>query len=244
MRFVKMHGLSNDFIVLDEPVTTTEIIRLCDRRRGVGADGVLTVEVEGDAVRMGYWNADGSPAEMCGNGLRCVARYARDRYPLGDRFVVVTPVGPRWVVVSDLITVELGPVGLLGEARVGEWQFSLAEVGNPHAIAFVDDPALVDVETDGRRVGTDSSFPDGTNVEFVSVASPERLDLRVWERGVGETPACGSGMVASAAVARSRGLVGDTVAVGVTGGVATVSFDADDVAWLTGPAEYVFSGEV
>lgn len=244
MKFVKMHGLSNDFVVLDEPLGRSEIVALCDRRRGVGADGVLTVSVDDGHVRMGYWNADGSPAEMCGNGLRCVARYARDRYPLDDRFVVETPVGPRRVIVADLVTVELGMVQLLGETSVSGRDLHLAAVGNPHAVTFVDDPASIDVPNEGVTIGADARFSDGTNVEFVAVASPERIDLRVWERGVGETPACGSGMVASAAVARSLGLVGDTVEVGVTGGVASVAFDADGVAWLTGPAEYSFTGEV
>lgn len=242
MRFVKMHGLSNDFVVVDKPLDAQAVVGICDRRRGVGADGVLSVTRRDGVVVMGYWNADGSEAEMCGNGLRCVARYAHDRLGAGSEFVVETPVGPRRVVVGEEVTVELGQVQLLGRASAGGRELSLASVGNPHAVTFVDDPGSVDVAGEGRLIASDPQFSDGTNVEFIRV-DDGRIRLRVWERGVGETPACGSGMVAAATVARSLGMVGDSVPVEVTGGVGIVSFDSDGVAWLSGPATYVFEGE-
>ncbi len=244
MRFVKMHGLCNDFVVVTEEVDEAAVRKLCDRRRGVGADGVLRVSRDGDDLVMGYWNADGSPAEMCGNGFRCVARFAFDRMGSGREFSVNTPAGKRRARVGELVTVELGHVEITGEHTLLGRELTLASVGNPHAVTFVDEPGEIDVANVGVSIGTHARFPDGTNVEFVAVRSRSRLDLRVWERGVGETPACGSGMVASAAVARRLELVDDKVDVGVTGGVGTVSFDSDGVAWLTGPAEYSFEGEI
>lgn len=242
MRFVKMHGLSNDFVVVDETMDPRTVTQICDRRKGVGADGVLSVTRHDGVIVMGYWNADGSEAEMCGNGLRCVARYAHDRLDAGTDFTVETPVGPRRVVVAEDVKVELGRVELGGESAAAGRTLMLASVGNPHAVVFVDDPDHVDVSSEGPAIASDTQFPHGTNVEFV-VVDDDLIRLRVWERGVGETPACGSGMVAAATVARSLGMVGDSVPVKVAGGVGVVSFDSDGVAWLTGPAVYVFEGE-
>lgn len=246
MRFTKMHGLSNDFVVVQgrwDP-DPDRIRDICDRRRGVGADGLLTVEVSDGVVVMGYWNADGSPAEMCGNGLRCVARYAVDRCLVSaESFVVQTPVGPRRVRVgSDEVTVEVGRVVHAGEAEVDGYRLALVDVGNPHAVAFVADPDDVPLEELGPRIGRHPMFPAGTNVEFVTVVDAHRLRMRVWERGVGETPACGSGMVAAAAAARRYRDTGETVEVRVPGGVGRVSFEGD-TAWLTGPAVAVFEGD-
>lgn len=241
-----MHGLENDFVVVDEPFTAAPdlVVALCDRRRGVGADGLLAVGVRGERVTMRYWNADGSDAEMCGNGLRCVARYAVERGLVdGAQMVVDTPVGPRRALVSaDTVEVELGPVTLGDVVAVDGSDYLTASVGNPHAVAFVDDPALVDVAAVGRRVETDRLFPAGTNVEFVSVIGPDAIRLRVWERGVGETRACGTGMAAAAMAALPR-LSTDQVTVEVLGGVGRVRFE-ETVAWLSGPATTVFAAEV
>ena len=248
IRFVKMHGLSNDFVVVDASFDPQpELIRaLCDRRRGVGADGVLSVGLgaEDADIVMGYWNADGSTAEMCGNGLRCVARHATDRR-LVDRasFTVATPAGTKRVrIVSDeLVAVDLGPVTVYPD------QFELAarswrsvDVGNPHVVTTVDDPALVDVGADGPGIERDQRFPNGTNVEFIAIDA-DRIDMRVWERGVGETQACGSGIVAAAAVAHVESPGIDRWTVTVPGGTATVTFD-DEHVWLEGPAVTVFEG--
>jgi diaminopimelate epimerase len=240
LKFTKMQGLGNDFVVLDGPqeLSGDEIAWLCDRRFGVGADGVL-VATPGDPIRMEYWNADGSPAEMCGNGLRCVARSAFDcEWVDRSEFVVATSVGPRWVRVhAGEVEVELG------EPRVGERRTvdgldcQLVEVGNPHAVRFVEDPADVDVQ--GVGASLQREFPDGINVEFVSIGD-DMLTMRVWERGVGETLACGTGMVAAAAAAQPSA---DAVTVRVPGGVGIVRLD-QATAWLSGPAEYVFSGTV
>lgn len=248
MKFWKMEGLGNDFVVLEGPrsVTAAEVAAWCDRRRGIGADGVLVATpLDEQRVRMEYWNADGSPAEMCGNGLRCVARFARDRgWVATDRFIVETPVGEREARTGERITVQLGapdpaPVESIEVAGVTARPMA---VGNPHAVVFVDDPAAVPVDELGPRIETDAQFPQGTNVEFVTVRGDHLLELRVWERGVGETMACGSGAAAAVAVAHRLGRVGETTTVLVPGGELTVTLDAQG-AWLTGPAEYVFEGE-
>jgi diaminopimelate epimerase len=245
MEFTKMQGLGNDFVVLDGPMELDHatVQRLCDRRYGIGADGVLVV-TPGNPLAMGYWNADGSAAEMCGNGLRCVARYAVDRGLVSaERFVVATPSGERTVMVGDHdVTVELGPIRLEGEVEIEGRSYHLVDVGNPHAVTVVEDPAEADVQGIGPRVDADPRFPDGTNVEFVAV-TPEGVDVRIWERGVGETLACGTGMAAAVAAAAGMGGAEGGVPVRAPGGTGHVEI-LDGVAWLTGPAEYSFRGSV
>lgn len=240
--FVKMQGLGNDFIVVEGPATFSreEVARLCDRRFGIGADGILVL-TRGDPVRMEYWNADGSAAEMCGNGLRCAARYVSDRnWVEGSEFSVMTPVGPRRARVgNEAIEVELGPVAVGERSTVAGVEMILVDVGNPHAVVFVDDPGEADVTGVGRAV--QHRFEDGVNVEFATVDTGG-IRMRVWERGVGETLACGTGMAAAAAAAAG----GDTsgpVRVEVPGGTATVTV-RDGVAWISGPADYSFRGTV
>lgn len=248
MRFWKMEGLGNDFVVVVGPaeIDADLVRRWCDRRWGIGADGTLVVTPEDDgSVRMDYRNADGSPAEMCGNGLRCVARLA---HRLGmvseDSFTVHTPVGPRRVEVGeDLVRVEIGPVAIGGELETEGMEFLTASVGNPHAVAFVTSVADAPVDEVGPRVEHHPAFPDRTNVEFVEVVPPDAIRLRVWERGVGETLACGSGAVAAAAVTRGSGRIGTTaIRVELPGGRALVEL-IDGTGWLTGPARVVFQGE-
>jgi diaminopimelate epimerase len=243
MRFTKMQGLGNDFIVVtaEVPITGDAVRFLCDRHFGVGADGVLQVKQDRERVVMDYWNADGSEAEMCGNGLRCIARFAYEQGLVPTReFTVLTAVGERRVEARDEPRVELGPV-VVGDAFTWEGAtFYAATVGNPHAVAIVDDPDKAEVE----RVGADLELatPGGVNVEFMTV-EPPAIRLRVWERGVGETLACGSGMVAAAAVANRLGLTADRVEVNVPGGRAIVELEAE-TSWVTGPALTVFVGEI
>lgn len=234
-----MEGLGNDFVVLEGDALEPDLIPLlCDRRRGVGADGVLVVDPR---PAMRYWNADGSPAEMCGNGLRCVARYAVEAgwAPAGEWMTVDTAVGPRRARVDDeLVTVEVGPVELGGLLDIGGRSYRQASIGNPHAVTLVDDPDGVDVAGEGRLVAGDAAFPAGANVEFVALEGPGRIRLRVWERGVGETQACGSGIVVAGAVAGN----GEPVEVSVRGGSARVYFE-EGSGFLVGPARRVFDGE-
>ena len=241
LAFTKMEGLGNDFIVVEGPYrpATGEVADLCDRRRGIGADGVLAV-TPGAPVRMDYWNADGSRAEMCGNGLRCVARYATDRgWVETSAFDVDTPAGTlRVEIQEELVRAEIGRPALLGHETVEGARYVLVDVGNPHAVGVVDDPGEVDVASLGPMVAREAGFDAGCNVEFIAV-SESGVDMRVWERGSGETLACGTGMVAAAAVAL-EGRDG-LIQVTVPGGMATVEIEAGS-AWLTGPADYVFRG--
>lgn len=244
MHFDKMEGLGNDFVVLDASVEVTpELVRkLSDRRRGIGADGVLQVSLAEGGVGMDYWNADGSEAEMCGNGLRCVARYAFDRGLVDEKeFDVLTPTGRLRVEAGEEPRVELGPIELWHEFEFQGLNFHAVLVGNPHAVTLVADPRLARVSEVGASL--EQSTPGGVNVEFVHVIDDARLDMRVWERGVGETLACGSGMAAAAAVTRHLGLTRSEVAVTVPGGVGTVEL-GERSAWLRGPARYVFAGEI
>jgi diaminopimelate epimerase len=247
VEFVKMEGLGNDFVVLDGPVELApgEVSRICDRRRGVGADGVLVVEKLGpNRVTMAYWNADGGAAEICGNGLRCVVRLALDRgWSDGSVISVETPVGPRQARVDgDDITVELGTVEVADTAvTVADLELFPVSVGNPHAVTFVVDPASAPVAEQGSVIERHELFPLGTNVEFAAVRDTGTIELRVWERGVGETLACGSGAAAAVAVASRRGEVGDRVTVRLPGGLLLVELRGG-TAWLTGPANTVYRG--
>ena len=249
MDFVKMEGLGNDFVVLEGPLapTSEEIDGWCDRRRGIGGDGVLVVTPSGDgSVAMDYWNADGTPAEMCGNGLRCVARYSVERGLVGsDEFTVTTTLGSRRVEVGpSTVRVELGPVEALGDS-VGLAGYDLApiSVGNPHAVTFVDDCYAVPVEAVGPVVEGDPHYPERTNVEFATVIDRDRIALRVWERGVGETLACGTGAAAAVAEAYRSGRTGPSVTVVLPGGELAVEI-VDTIAWIEGPATIVFSGSI
>jgi diaminopimelate epimerase len=249
MDFVKMHGLGNDFVVVTGPreISTAEVAAWCDRRRGIGADGVLVVTgLGGSRVRMEYWNADGSPAELCGNGLRCVARYAHDEGMAPDtEFVVMTSVGERPVSVFEngrvralLGTVEAPDVGPL---ELAGYRLSPVRIGNPHAVAFVADCYSTPVAAVGPIVEGDPHFPERTNVEFATVVSPDRIALRVWERGVGETLACGTGAAAAVIAAHREGLTRPAVTVELPGGPLAVEVTEDGV-WIEGPAEYAYRG--
>jgi diaminopimelate epimerase len=251
MDFVKMEGLGNDFIVVDGPLdpTSGEIAAWCDRRRGIGADGVLAVTpVDESRVRMQYWNADGSPAEMCGNGLRCVARYAHGRgLVAAPEFSVLTAVGERPVSVhpDGTVRASLGPVAPSGidPLEMAGYVLDSVSVGNPHAVTIVDDCYTVPVDAVGPVVEGDSHFPNRTNVEFATVIARDRIALRVWERGVGETLACATGAVAAVAVAHGRGLVDAAVTVELPGGPLGVEM-VDGRAWIEGPASFVFAGTI
>lgn len=251
MDFVKMEGLGNDFVVVDGPIdlAAETVQRWCARRTGVGADGVLTATpVDRTRVRMRYWNADGGEVEMCGNGLRCIALLAWERkWVFESTFIVESAVGDHPVAIIDSETVRAfvgTPQGFRTEELVvGSHTVLPVSVGNPHAVLFVDDVAAAPVETVGPRIATDPLFPDGTNVEFVEVGEEDTVRVRVWERGVGETPASGTGATAAAYAARSRHDLGTTVVVQLAGGELTVEFD-DEGAWMTGPARISFRGSV
>lgn len=250
MDFVKVQGLGNDFIVIDGPFEPDPdvVVRWCERQKGIGADGVLAIEpIDRTRMRMRYWNADGSEAEMCGNGLRCVALLGYERgWVDGREFVVESRAGDHPVTVkADTVVAYVGePVGFRsGTLRVADRDVHPFAIGNPHAVLFVDDVEGADVAGVGSRIERDPIFPNRTNVEFVEVLDDGGIRARIWERGVGETMASGTGATAAAYMAHTIRGVEAPVAVHLRGGVLTISFD-ESGAWMEGPAEIVFMGSV
>ena len=276
MRFLKMQGTGNDFVVLDGlrerlPVADWAALarRICDRHFGVGSDGVLVVEPSERAdFRMRMFNPDGSEAEMCGNGIRCFAKYVHDA-GLAERreMAVETGAGVLDLVVharngtADAVTVSMGvpefrpdlvPVAVDGEVArdvpldgVGaDVRVTCVSMGNPHAVAFVERPvAEFPLEQVGPRVERHRLFPRRVNFEVVQPRGRGELDVRVWERGAGITLACGTGACAVAAVARLQRLIGDRVRITLPGGPLDVEWDGKSDILMTGPAALVFEGD-
>jgi diaminopimelate epimerase len=249
--FAKGHGTENDFVLLPDldgtlDVSAALVRALCDRRAGIGGDGVLRVARDGEHWFMDYRNADGSTAEMCGNGVRVFARYLYEEglVPLGP-LTVATRAGLKGVVLAeDSVTVDMGPPVFGAESAAaldgGEYPGAAVSMGNPHLVCPVGVP-LSDLDLT-RAPGFDAQvFPDGVNVEFVTAAEPLpgtdlHVAMRVHERGVGETRSCGTGACAVAAEAlRREGRDRGTVAVDVPGGRVTVTLDGV-TCLLTGPA--------
>ena len=252
MEFVKAEGLGNDFVLVEGAVpSTTQIRRWCNRRTGIGADGVLRVSRSDHpevVARMDYWNPDGSVAGMCGNGLRCVALYVFEQGWTDRRsFRIRTPSGLSRVEVMEdgRVRVELGPYRVGRRSVMEGLPFTPVDVGNPHAVTFV--PTVADVEQAplarvGLALQDHPRFPDGVNVEFAA-PTDDGLRVRVWERGAGVTLACGSGAAAVAAVAYQEGRADPTTDVELPGGRLGVEL-IDGVAWISGPAAIVFSGTI
>jgi diaminopimelate epimerase len=278
---VKAHGTGNDFVVLADlegsiDLTPALVRALCDRRTGIGADGVLRITATdaGGAVFMDYRNADGGIVEMCGNGVRVVAKHVVDHglaHPDGDgRLVIDTRAGARPVVVHpgadglvDRVTVWMGtpdvsaaavafdaadPDALVHHLDVDGMVLDLVAVsmGNPHAVTLVTDVDSAPVTTLGPRVETDVRFRERTNVEFLQVTAPDHARLRVWERGVGETLSCGTGACAALVAGQRLGRLGSAAAIDVPGGRLEIVHDpdVDPQVRMTGPAVEVASGIV
>ena len=257
MRFTKMHGVGNDFIVFDPgEVAGLDLPDLarkaCDRHFGVGADGVLVPEPSELAdLRMVYFNADGSPSEMCGNGLRCLARYAKDRGLVeGEALTVETGAGVKKVVLlgGGFYRVDMGPPAFEGEVELHGFRFLRVSMGTPHAVALFgseEEVGALDLREVGPPVENDPLFPERTNVEFVHVRDEHEVRMRVWERGAGETLASGSGSCAAAVAAVRRGLAQSPVRVVLDGGSVEIEWDGGGGSvYMTGPAEYVCEGDL
>lgn len=276
MEFTKAHGTANDFVVLedldDRLDLSIELVRaLCDRRTGIGADGVLRLGAPTTPtahVFMDYRNRDGSIVEMCGNGVRVVAKHVVDHgivEPDGDRVVVGTRAGDRPVTIHrdtdglvHRVTVDMGPpaygpdaVGWVGDGDatrldLGDLalEVSTVSMGNPHVVTLVDDVDRAEVTTLGPRIERDDRFTAGTNVEFAQVVGPDEVRLRVWERGIGETASCGTGVCATVAALHRSGQVDGTTRVHVPGGTLEVRYRPDEhpSVFLTGPAVEVARG--
>lgn len=273
MKFTKMHGLGNDYVYVDtfeQPVPDPAAMAIAVSRPhfGVGADGLVLIgpSTEADyAMRM--FNADGSEGEMCGNAVRCIGKYVHDRgLTAKTRVTLATRGGIKTLELQlqggsvEQVTVDLGepalgpaslPVTLAG-AQVLNHPLSIdgqthhitcVSMGNPHAVIFVDDPRAVDVHGIGRQIEHHPLFPKRTNVEFVRVWRRDLLEMRVWERGSGETLACGTGAAASLVAAVLNGLADRSAVVQLTGGELHVHWDArDNHVYQTGPATFVFDG--
>nr|WP_297976222.1 diaminopimelate epimerase [uncultured Amaricoccus sp.] len=260
-RFLKMHGLGNDFVVIDAraggaPVTPALARALGDRNRGVGFDQLAVVRAgEGVAAEVDFWNADGSLADACGNATRCVARLLMDE--TGARALDLRT--GRGVLRAEeagggLVRVNMGPpeldwrqVPLAREMDLDplpiEGSPGAAGMGNPHCVFVVEDVGLVDVAATGRAIEEHPLFPERTNVEFVQVIDRETIRMRVWERGGMVTLACGSGACASVVVTARRGLTGRKVTVRLDGGDLGIDWREDGV-WMTGPTARVFEGHL
>jgi diaminopimelate epimerase len=257
MRFEKWHGIGNHYLIVlrDEwplPITPERARLICDPHVGVGGDGILEVDHEGDAPRMTVWNPDGSQSENCGNGIRMVARHlaATGRLPTDGE--VLTGGGPVHVTLGDgnLVTVRMGravfPDGERTEPLAvngSHVEFAAVTTGNPHAVIEHPHPDDV-VRSLGPLIEIDGRFPDRTNVEFIRKDGPNELTMRVWERGVGETMACGTGACAAAAAAVRLMDLESPVTVHLAGGDLEIAVDDDLEVTMTGPAELIYEGRL
>jgi diaminopimelate epimerase len=255
VKFVKGHGTENDFIVLPDlegDLAESVVRALCDRRAGIGADGVLVVERTPGHYFMDYRNADGSIAETCGNGIRVFARYlvAADLVPAGE-VTIGTRSGDRTVTVPSAdadITVDMGPATRLPDATVAigaaSWPAVGWSMGNPHLVVLDAGPIdALDLSTP-PVVDPAATFPDGVNVELLEPAGPSQLRMRVHERGVGETRSCGTGACAAAVAAMDAAGERSSYVVDVPGGRLVVQWREDGAVLMTGPAVLVASGEL
>ncbi len=283
LKFVKMHGLGNDYVVIDlfdggnrkafEKIRDLKSFakRICDRHFGIGADGILLAL---PSKRKGYdgvmriVNADGSEAEMCGNGIRCIAKLIVDMGYSNSRELKVETISgiKKIVATAGMFRVDMGGPRLLrkeipmnGSAaatvvneplqlKYRQIRITAVSMGNPHAVVFADDANIdidaFDIEEMGKEVEHHRFFPKRTNVEFVRVLNRGEIELRVWERGVGETLACGTGACASLVACVLNEKTSRKVSIRLRGGSLTVEWAKDNHVYMTGPATYVFSGSV
>ncbi|QFZ93245.2 diaminopimelate epimerase [Synechococcus elongatus] len=274
LQFAKYHGLGNDFILVDnresgEPKLTPEqAVQICDRNFGVGADGVIFA-LPGTSCSdyvMRIFNSDGSEPEMCGNGIRCLAKFlseldggAQSRYRIATGAGLIVPE----LTETGLVTVDMGPAYLKpaeipttlagdgdrvveAELEVGDriWKVTTVSMGNPHCITFVDDVAAIPLAEIGPLFEHHPVFPQRTNTEFVEVVRSDYLKMRVWERGAGATLACGTGACATLVAAVLTGRSDRQATVELPGGPLQIEWREDDHLFMTGPAVRVFSGSM
>jgi diaminopimelate epimerase len=271
LKFTKMHGLGNDFVVIDDRTARLSKLaqmskKLCDRRFGIGADQLLLLQRSRRAdFKMRIFNADGSEVEMCGNGIRCLAKYIWDnkltaRNRNGKTLTVETPAG---IIVpkrsGDMIEVDMGeplldgkeiPVNIKG--TVIDHPFKLnktgvkitcVSMGNPHTVIVVKDVRSVPLALWGPEIETNALFPERTNVEFIQAINSRNIKMRVWERGAGETMACGTGAAAAGVASVLLGLTKRKVTVHLPGGRLLIEWSAEDNhVYMTGPGEKVYEG--
>lgn len=272
LEFTKMEGLGNDFVVLDglaRPVSLDReaILLLADRRRGVGCDQVLLIEpseADGVDVRYRIFNPDGSEAEQCGNGARCIARYLHEHGWCGGSEIMAETVKGRVRLIyhgDGRATVDMGPpllepaqVPFIAEGRADRYgvevngetlEFGVVSMGNPHAVLLVEDVECAPVARLGPQISRHERFPQGVNAGFMQVLDPAHIRLRVFERGAGETQACGSGACAAVVAGRLLGKLDPEVDVELPGGHLNVRWEGDGhPVWMSGPARQVFEGRI
>ena len=275
IEFTKYHGLGNDFILIDnrsasEPrLTPDDAVQWCDRHFGIGADGVIFAlpGQDGTDYTMRIFNNDGSEPEMCGNGIRCLAKFIAEleeiteprSYKIHTLGGLITPK----LEANGLITVDMGKPRLLAaeipttltaadqkvvnqplEVAGKTWQVTCVNMGNPHCITFVDDVAAIPLETLGPQFETHAVFPKKINTEFIQVVRSDYLKMRVWERGAGITLACGTGACASLVAGVLNGKCDRRATVELPGGLLQIEWsEAGDRLYMTGPAEKAFVGQ-
>jgi diaminopimelate epimerase len=275
LEFAKYQGLGNDFILVDNRDSTTpkvtpeQAIKLCDRHFGIGGDGVIFAlpGQDGTDYTMRIFNSDGSEPEMCGNGIRCMARFIADlegasakaSYTIHTLAGLIVPkltadgqvtvdMGKPRLTASEIPTTLAGtdgqsiaqPLTVAGQT----WQVTNVSMGNPHCITFVDDVQAIDLEKIGPQFEHHAAFPQRTNTEFIEVVRPDYLKMRVWERGAGITLACGTGACAALVAAVLNGKSDRKATIELPGGPLLIEWAADEKIFMTGPAELAFTGSV
>ena len=274
MIFTKMQGCGNDYIYVDgaaEKIGNRPALsqKLSDRHFGIGSDGIIFIDPCDEAdFEMHMFNADGSEAQMCGNGIRCVGKFVYDKGMTDkDTVRIKTGAGIKELKLNisggkvKTVTVDMGtpifdpeliPVRLPGEKIVSEpvviggteYRITCVSMGNPHCIVFVDDVDYLEIEKTGPLFETNEIFPERVNTEFVRVTDRNHIEMRVWERGSGETLACGTGACASVAACVLNDLTDRKTAVKLTGGILEIEYAEDGHIYMTGPAETVYEGEI
>lgn len=266
-----MHGLGNDFVVINGTkenfnFNTQQIQEMSDRYVGIGFDQLLLITSPIDEscdFHLNIYNADGKQVEQCGNGMRCVARYIKDKNLSNKNAYKIESAG-RIIETEfqkdEQVRVNMGPpqlepkkIPFLAEEqdknyvltlKDQEINFAALSMGNPHAVIVVDDISDIPIEELGAEMNEHPSFPQGVNVGFMQISKPNQVQLRVYERGVGETFACGSGACAALVAGRIQGLLDETVTVNLPGGALEISWEGDDKpVWMLGPTVTVFEGE-
>lgn len=264
MKFTKMQGIGNDYVYVNCFQETVEnpsetAVKVSNRNFGIGSDGLILIKPSAVAdCQMDMYNLDGSRGTMCGNGIRCVGKYVYD-HGLVDKteIDVETPAGIRHLSLHlkngkvDTVTVDMGcpqQTSEIGEAIFvdgTEYHFTGVSMGNPHAVVFMEDLDHLEIETIGPHFEFHPRFPDRTNTEFVRILDEKHVKMRVWERGSGETLACGTGACAVAVACCLNGKTGNEVEVELLGGTLSINWDRENGRlFMTGPAVEVYSGEI
>ncbi len=278
MKFTKMHGCGNDYIYINGAVERIasedkpELVRkISDRHFGIGGDGAIFINPSTEAdFEMEMYNADGSRAEMCGNGIRCVAKYVYDNGLTDKTNISIVSCGqvkylelflkdgrvdtvrvnmgaPELSAGKIPVTAENGKDRVIDEAitvQGNEYKMTCVSMGNPHAVVFMDEVERLDIEKIGPYFENHARFPKRVNTEFVKVIDRTHVQMRVWERGTGETLACGTGCCATVVACILNGLTDETVTVKLLGGEIQITWDREaDLVYMTGPATTVFDGE-